>query len=39
VDRFNYGSAISGIAVTELEGKRALLVATPQGVDAWIVSE
>jgi hypothetical protein len=37
IDQFNYGSALTGIAVTTIDGKPALLVATPTGIDAWQV--
>jgi thiol-disulfide isomerase/thioredoxin len=37
VDRFNYGAPLTGLAATEWDGKRVLLVCTPQSVDAWQV--
>ena len=37
LDRFNYGSAIQGLATVEIDGKPALLVATEKGVAAWAV--
>jgi thiol-disulfide isomerase/thioredoxin len=33
-DRFNYGSALSGLATTLLDGRPVLLIASPQGVEA-----
>jgi hypothetical protein len=33
-DRFNYGSPLSGLATTRLDGRPVLLIASPQGVDA-----
>ncbi len=35
LDRFCVGAAIQGLAVGEINGRGALLVATEQGVDAW----
>lgn len=35
IDRFNYGASPSGIAIANLAGQAALLVATDEGVDAW----
>jgi hypothetical protein len=37
LEQFNYGSAISGLAVTRLDGKPALVIATAAGIDAWSV--
>ncbi len=37
IDRFNYGSPLNGLATATLGGKPALLVATPQAVEAWQV--
>jgi len=34
VDRFNHGATLTGLAAAELDGRGALLVATPQGVEA-----
>jgi hypothetical protein len=39
VDRFNYGAAISGLGVAQLNSQPALLVATAKGVDAWAVQD
>lgn len=35
IDRFNTGSAISGIAVARLDGQPVLVVASQKGVEAW----
>lgn len=35
VDRFAYGKPLNGLATAEWDGKRVLLVSTPEGVDAW----
>jgi outer membrane lipoprotein-sorting protein/peroxiredoxin len=35
IDRFNYGASPSGIAIANLAGQPALLVATDEGVEAW----
>ena len=35
LDKFNVGSAISGLSVTTLDGRGTLVVATDKGVDAW----
>jgi hypothetical protein len=37
LDRFHYGTALTGIAVAEIAGKPVLLIATKQGIDAWRV--
>jgi hypothetical protein len=37
LDRFNYGAPLTGLATAQWDGKRVLLVSTPQGVDAWEV--
>jgi hypothetical protein len=37
VEQFNYGAALSGLAVVEADGRPLLVVATPQGVEAWRV--
>ena len=37
VDAFAYGTALSGIAAAQWDGKPVLLVATPKTVDAWQV--
>ena len=36
---FNLGTAISGLAVTTIDGRGALVVGTDKGVDAWTLSE
>lgn len=38
IDRFNYGSALSGLATAQINGKPVLIVGTPQGVEALEVS-
>lgn len=38
LDRFNYGAVLTGLATAEWDGRPVLLVATPQGVDAWQVA-
>lgn len=35
IDRFNHGAALAGLAVTEIAGKPALVIATATGVEAW----
>jgi hypothetical protein len=35
IEQFNYGAALAGLAVTRINGKPALVVATAAGVDAW----
>jgi hypothetical protein len=35
IDRFNYGAALSGMAIADLDGRPALLVATDESVEAW----
>jgi hypothetical protein len=35
LEQFNYGSALSGLAVTRLAGQPVLIVATATGVEAW----
>lgn len=35
VDRFHYGSAITGIAAAEVDGAPALIVASTEGLSAW----
>jgi len=37
VDRFNFGAAIHGLATATLGGQPALIVASPNGVEAWRV--
>ena len=37
IDRFHYGKPLAGLATAEIDGKPALIVATPDGVDAWRV--
>ena len=37
IDHFNYGSALSGLAAARIDGKSMLLVATPDGLEAWEV--
>jgi hypothetical protein len=37
VDKFNYGAALCGLATVEIDGKPALVVATPGSVEAWRV--
>lgn len=37
LDRFNYGAELAGLATTELDGKRLLIVATPDALEAWRV--
>jgi peroxiredoxin/outer membrane lipoprotein-sorting protein len=39
LDRFNYGAAISGLAVAQFDAQPTLIVATANGVDAWRVEE
>lgn len=34
VDRFNYGAELAGLAVADIEGSAALLIASKQGVEA-----
>lgn len=35
IDRFNYGAAPSGLAIAQLNGQPALIVATDDRVEAW----
>ena len=35
IDQFHYGEPLCGLATMVLDGKPALVVATPQGVEAW----
>ncbi|HUY89688.1 MAG TPA: redoxin domain-containing protein [Pirellulales bacterium] len=35
IDRFNFGASPSGIAVAQLDGRPALLLATDEGLEAW----
>jgi thiol-disulfide isomerase/thioredoxin len=37
LDKFNYGSALQGLATTQIAGHPALIVATQQGLEAWKV--
>ncbi len=37
IDVFAYGKALTGVGAAQWDGKRVLLVATPEGVDAWQV--
>ena len=37
LDSFNCGEALCGLAAVEIDGKPALVVATPGGVEAWRV--
>jgi hypothetical protein len=37
IDQFNHGAALSGLGVTRLDGRPALVIATPQSVEAWEV--
>ncbi len=37
LDSFAYGKELSGLAVAAWDGKRVLLVDTPEGLDAWQV--
>lgn len=39
LDQFAVGSELTGIAAAQLGGEPAILVATPQGVSAWRVTE
>lgn len=39
IDRFNYGSALSGLATAEINGRPVLLVASGQGVEALEVGQ
>jgi len=39
VDRFNFGAAISGLAIATIDGRGALIVATEKGIDAWQIDE
>jgi len=38
VDRFNYGMALSGIGITQIDGQPVLLVAAENGLTAWKIS-
>ncbi|OYV86292.1 MAG: hypothetical protein B7Z73_11995, partial [Planctomycetia bacterium 21-64-5] len=35
IDHFNSGAAASGLAVAQLDGRPALIVATDKAVEAW----
>jgi hypothetical protein len=35
IDQFNYGAALSGMAVANLDGRPAMLVSTDKSVEAW----
>ena len=37
IDHFNYGSSLTGLAAAQIDGKPTLLVATPEGLEAWEV--
>ena len=37
IDRFDYGASVRGLATATLGGQPALIVATPEGVEAWRV--
>jgi thiol-disulfide isomerase/thioredoxin/outer membrane lipoprotein-sorting protein len=37
IDRFNYGGTVTGVAGLKWDGRHMLLVATPDGLDAWEV--
>lgn len=37
IDQFNYGSPVTGVAGLKWDGRNVLLVATPEGIDAWEV--
>jgi hypothetical protein len=35
LDKFNYGTAVQGLATTQIDGKPALIVCSAEGVAAW----
>jgi thiol-disulfide isomerase/thioredoxin len=35
VDSFNYGAMLQGLATVEIDGQPALIVASPNGLEAW----
>jgi hypothetical protein len=37
LDQFNYGAPLSGLATVEHDGQRILVVAAPEGLQAWRV--
>jgi len=37
IDRFNYGVPLQGLATAEVDGRPVLIVASPQGLEAWRV--
>lgn len=37
LDQFNYGAALSGLAIARIDGKPALLISTASGIAAWSV--
>ena len=37
IDVFAYGKVLTGVGAAQWDGKRVLLVATPEGLDAWQV--
>ncbi len=37
IDHFNYGASLTGLAAARIDGKPTLLVATPEGLEAWEV--
>ena len=39
LEQFNMGTAISGLAVTKIDGRGALIVATDKGIDAWTLTQ
>jgi hypothetical protein len=38
VDKFNYGAALTGLAVTQVNGQTVLLVSSPEKLTAWSVT-
>jgi len=37
VDRFHYGAMLQGLATAEIDGRPALIVSSPDGLEAWRV--
>jgi thiol-disulfide isomerase/thioredoxin len=37
IDQFSYGNTVTGVAGLKWDGRHVLLVATPEGLDAWEV--
>jgi thiol-disulfide isomerase/thioredoxin/outer membrane lipoprotein-sorting protein len=37
IDKFNTGAVVQGLATVEIDGKPALIVSSPHGIEAWTI--